>query len=228
MKQQLHSHQQGFTLVELLIATTVFSVVLLAAAATLIQVGRLYYKGVVTSRTQNAARTVIDDISRTIQFSSGALNEATSPDNAAIKAYCVGDTRYTYILGGQVNSSVASGTAFTSENRQVRHVLWQDKISSGAEQCGDDMPNLLLDKPSGDDSDRQGRELLDDGMRLQNFVVSEQGSDSDIFDVGIKVVYGDQDLFNDPNNPTSCKGSVVGGQWCAISELNSVVYSRSR
>jgi hypothetical protein len=67
-------------------------------------------------------------------------------------------------------------------------------------------------------------------MRLQTFTVTPLDSehpDGDAFKVTVKVVYGDDDLLDNVNNPTSCKGSVVGGQWCAISELSSVVYSRA-
>lgn len=225
--------QRGFTLVELLIATTVFSIVLLAASAALVQVGRLYYKGVITSRAQTAARTVMDDVSRTIQFSSGSYTPVPSDPDAPsgsppIQAYCIGNTRYTYVLGMQVNNKIPSGIYDSAEYpNQIRHGLWQDQI--GAEQCGDELPQLQKDNPyEGYASAKEGRELLSNGMRLQNFQVTLLPGQSDVFNVGVTVIYGDDDLLNDPDNPTSCKGSTVGGQWCAISALNTVVYSRSQ
>lgn len=210
--QHRHTNQKGFTLVELLIATTVFSVILMAAASTLIQIGRMYYKGVITAKTQNIARTVIDDVSRTIQFSNGSLMEAPAGDLDP-KAYCVGTTRYTYIIGRQVSDNPTSS--------QTRHALWQDSISDGG--CDSQgLPNLQEAVPSPG-----GRELLEEGMRLQAFNISSL-EDNDVFSIAVKVIYGDDDLLNDPTNPTACKGSVVGGQWCAISDLSTVVYSRAR
>lgn len=222
------NNSQGFTLVELLIATTVFSVILLVAAAALIQVGRMYYKGVITSKTQNVARSVTDDVSRSIQFSSGNLTTASSGSNPLIQAICSGNTRFTYVVGAQVDNNAVSGT-YNQDNRTMRHVLWQDEI--GTEQCGNDLPNLLLDNPYAEaaNSDRNGRELLENGMRLQTFSVQPQSGSSDSFNVDIGVIYyADKDLLDDFNNPTACKGSLVGGQWCAISNLNTVVYSRSK
>lgn len=209
------TNQQGFTLVELLIATTIFSVILMAAAAALVQMGRLYYKGVIAAKTQNVTRTVIDDVSRSIQFSSGNDAEATLPGDATVKAKCFGDIRFTYILREQVGP-------------QVPHALWQDKI--GAAGCDEDVPDLRQENPYGDPAQNsQGRELLSKGMRLQDFNIQAQaGSNDDIFIITVKVIYGENDLLNDPDNPTACKGSTVGGQWCAISDLSSVVYSRAQ
>lgn len=225
--------QKGFTLVELLIATTVFSIILLAASAALVQVGRLYYKGVIASRVQNTARTVMDDISRSVQFSDGSYtpvpNDPDAPSSTPpIQAYCVGNVRYTYVLGMQVNNKIPSGIFNSAEYpNQIRHALWQDEI--GAEQCSDQLPQLQKADPyEGYTAPKKGRELLGNGMRLQSFTLSRLADQDDVFNVGVTVIYGDDDLLNDPANPTACKGSTVGGQWCAISALNSVVYSRSQ
>lgn len=219
MKQKVTSNQHGFTMIELLIATTVFSVILLVAAATLIQVGRLYYKGIITSKTQNIARSVMDDVSRSIQFSSGNPTKVNPVGSPPIGYYCFGDTRFTFALGQQLDTGMTSGHN-ASENK-MRHVLWQDKI--GANNCSIGVPDLLAANPGG----TNGRELLEHNMRLQTFDVSPQPSATDIFNVNVKVIYyAGSDLLDNVSNPTTCKGSAVGGQWCAISDLKSVVYSR--
>lgn len=207
------SNQRGFTIVELMIATTVFSIILLIAATTLIQIGRMYYKGVITSKTQNVTRSIMDDVSRSIQFSSGNGSQA-SDNNPPRQAYCIGSTRYTYVLGKQVSSNPQGPN-------QTRHALWQDSADSS--NCGFNLPDLQQAKPSSD-----GKELLEEHMRLQDFSVTAQPQSNDTYTVNVKVIYGDDDLLDDPSNPTTCKGSVVGGQWCAISELKTVVYSRAK
>lgn len=227
MKYQPDTNQQGFTLVELLIATTVFSIILLVAAATLIQVGRMYYKGIITSKTQSAARSSLDDVTRSIQFSNGSISRATDGTAPKIEAVCLGNNRYTYVLGAQVDEKVPDGS-YSPTDRKIRHALWQDTI--GAEACGNDLPKLQYADPYTDaaNPDRNGKALLEDGMRLQKFTVDPQAGSDDVFAVNIKVVYyADPELLNDFDNPTTCKGSVVGGQWCAISDLASVVYSRA-
>ncbi len=84
-------HSDGFTLIELMISMTILAVILLLIATTSISIGRIYYKGVTSSRTQEAARSLSAQLSRTIQ--------TTQPTNDAlgnIGAFCVGSTRYTY------------------------------------------------------------------------------------------------------------------------------------
>lgn len=213
-------NQSGFTLVELLIATTVFSVILLAATAALIQVGKLYYKGLIASKTQGVARTVTDNVSRNLQFSNGQFSSAEPVGSPQVRAICVGSTRYTYLLGVQLNSSL---TGYDNGARQAPHVLWQDEI--GTQLCGHNLPNLLSSSPGG----TNGKELMENGMRLQNFSITPGGgTQSDIFNIQVKVLYfAGPDLLDDFDNPTTCKGSIVGGQWCAISDLSTTVYSRA-
>lgn len=230
MKRQVSSSQRGFTLIELLIATTVFSVILLVVSATLIQVSRMYYKGVITSKTQNVTRSVMDDVSRTIQFSNGSYSTYVSPTDppyAQTRAICMGKVRWTYVVGPQMNEDAPDGTynapGFTN---QIRHVLWQDTI--GSETCDNDIPDLKLANPNSQaaNPNRNGKELLENKMRLIAFNVTPLEANSRAYAVNVRVIYGDTDLLDISANPIVCKGSAFGSQWCAISGLSSVVYKR--
>jgi prepilin-type N-terminal cleavage/methylation domain-containing protein len=86
-------NKSGFTIVELLISSAVFSFILVAVSVTVVEIGRLYYKGTVLSRTQDAARNVIDNISRPIQLEGSTVVEGGQLGD--VKAYCIGATRYT-------------------------------------------------------------------------------------------------------------------------------------
>ncbi len=211
MKQSHKQSSRGFTIIELMIAIVIFSVLLLAAAATLTQISRLYYKGVVTTKTQNISRSLVDDISQTLQFSSGVVSAASSGQTQSI---CIGQTRYTFIINKQVKQG-DPGTL---------HALWQDKIS-GAGSCGDSQPNLADENPGGD----QGKELLETGMRLKSLSVTDTGR-NEIYNINVAVMYGDDDLINftNPTTPKDCKGDITGSQWCALSELTTQIYSRVR
>src|SRR3990172_9120101 len=68
----------GFTIVELMIATTIFSVILLIVTFGMLQIGRTYYKGITLTKTQNAARSIIDTISQDIQFSGEGVTDSVS------------------------------------------------------------------------------------------------------------------------------------------------------
>lgn len=214
-------HQQGFTLIELMIATMVFSVILLGATTAVVQIGRMYYKGVIASRTQETARRTIDDISRTIQFNDTEIVPVApatiavtglSNGNVTIRATCVGTTRYTYALNAQVDRQND-----VNSNR-LRHALWQDTVSDPS-VCGANLPNLGNEEPSAG-----GRELLGRYMRLKNLNIDPLGNPTTI---AITVIYGDNDLLvPNASNPTSCRGAVQGAQWCAFSSLTTQVRQR--
>lgn len=218
-------NQSGFTLIELLIATTVFSIILLTATATLIQIGRMYYKGVISSKTQGVSRTVIDDISRNLQFSSktptGPVQLSDEDENPKIFAYCIGDDRYTFVKNIKQNAD-----ADANDPSQIKHVLWKDEAPANCSETTN-TPNLKSETPSVN-----GTELLEQNMRLADFrVEAVDPSTPGLYNISITIIYGDNDLINFTNNDTSkpvnCKGSDVGGQWCAFSTLSTQVYKRA-
>ncbi len=238
MNKKICQSQQGFTLVELMITTSIFAVILLGATAAVIQVGRMYYKATVTIRTQETSRRVIDEISRSIQFSDKNIQAPNSVmysvdgdegQNIEVRAYCVGKTRYSFVVNRQVFGEN------DSEEHRLRHALWQDEIEdpqvcatnsppgdSDPVRVAHAMPNLSLEKPTDN-----GRELLARSMRLTEFTVL--GS-TDPAQISVGVMYGDDDLLlPDPNDgeiPTNCRGMVQGAQWCAASTLRTQVRQR--
>ncbi len=144
----LRGNGSGFTVIELLIATAVFSTVLLLSTFGIMQVGRTYYKGVTIIRTQNAARNVMDTISQAIQFS-GSKPVGTLPTIASTSGrFCIGNTRYEYRIGSNVGSG---GAMRVTEN-----------IASGC---------------PADAAFNQGRELLAQNMRISRLVIVDNGNE---------------------------------------------------
>jgi len=211
----------GFTIIELLIATTIFSLILLLAVAGILQVTKLYRQGVTQARVQEAARNVVEEISEAIRFSTDSVvhQSATivtgpevTPDNHA-NYFCLGRQRYTYAMDRQLKTSPASGT------KEKRRVLWVDQpaVCDGASGPAD------LD--NGADID--GRELLSENMRLTRFEITTIGVD--VQKINISVAYGADDLFNIVNagdvNKT-CRTVFTGAEFCAVSNLSVVATKR--
>lgn len=233
--------EDGFTLVELMIATIVFTVVLLGTSTALIQIGKMYYKGVITSRTQETARHVIDDISRQIQFGGDNVQGPFTqnyPGTPAItvSAYCVGNQRFSFILGPRVSDTVASG-AYNASTQDIRHVLWRDTLSS-AESCTPlDLRYDVPQEPAPANTPHPGSELLGQNMRLKALSVTPEATDNKLFTVHVDIIYGDPDLITfapsvppgNPDVPQGCQGlTTAGSQWCAESGLTTTVIKRLR
>lgn len=233
MSSPLKHQQQGFTILELMIATLVFSVIFLGATTALLQISKLYYKGVVGGRTQEISRGIIDQISQQLQFSSDTLtapakqtfNVTGAPAGQLdFNVHCIGNTRYTYIINAQVNNSIAAGNYDRNTNR-LRHALWRDTVPTGTCVPAD----LSRVDPSTTPlpaNGSNGEEMLNQHMRLADFQAS--CNTDNICTVGLSVIYGDNDLLTpDPltGTPTQCQ-SIIGNQWCATVQFNSTVLRR--
>jgi prepilin-type N-terminal cleavage/methylation domain-containing protein len=233
MMKRTATDQKGFTLIELLVASMVFSVIFLGATTALLQIGKLYYKGVVTGRTQETTRGLTDQISQQLQFSNAQVanssNQFTVTNGADagpgsnklnFMTTCVGNTRYTYRLNTQVNSGTAAGT-YDATNNRLLHALWRDTYNAGIGCPAVDL-SQKLPTVSG------GEEVLGQNMRLANFSVTcSPGNGSNLCTVIVGVAYGDNDLlnFDAVGNPSNCK-SIIGNQWCATSQFRASVLSR--
>lgn len=231
MKRQVNNH--GFTILEMLIAMTVFSVMLLLVGGVFTQLSRQFYKGLVRSRTQEKARSISEEIATNIQFSGSQpyplLNTNPAPNNK-VQGWCIADRRYMYILSRQLGDG---GEA----NRQSKGVL----MRGGS--CTESLPPTL--GPSSDPDDKRV-ELIGDKMRLASFEVTPDDTDPSqkVWRVSVRVVYGDNDLICSPmagdcdstdvttsiNTPVAvpdlnCKNQ-AGSQYCSAAQYDSVVARR--
>lgn len=207
-KRDFSKNRAGFTIVELMIASAVFSVVLLVCASGLIQIGRVYYKGITSSQTQESARSIMDDISRAIQFSGGRITQTLVPPTSwdSQDRFCIGGNKYSFQKGKQLVDSSP-----TSDQTRQALVISEDAA------CGS--PNLTA---------AGSKEFLTVNQRVVNLKVEPVPGTLNLYRVNLVIAAGDEELFiKDVNGyVTACKSSRLGGQFCAISELNTTVQKR--
>lgn len=206
--------QLGFTIVELLIATLVFSMVLLVITIGVLSFTKAYYKGITQSNTQNTARSVIENVTQAIQFSGNAV---TSPigTNGSSAGICIGNQRYSYLPGFEL----VDGTPGTD---QTNHALVLDTPG----QCNGLNAQDLTKNPAG-------TELLSPHMRVAKLSVT-QVTGTALWKVDVRIVYGDDDLLFSPSGnlagpraaDATCRSAFSGSQFCATSELSTVVEKR--
>jgi prepilin-type N-terminal cleavage/methylation domain-containing protein len=87
----------GFTIVELLIATVVFSVVLIGLVGAVTFISSSFTKGSLESKTQSTARIDIQKIGQQIQLEGGQVSPPNTLSGSE-QYICVGDTRFTFEL----------------------------------------------------------------------------------------------------------------------------------
>ncbi|HET8709294.1 MAG TPA: prepilin-type N-terminal cleavage/methylation domain-containing protein [Candidatus Saccharimonadales bacterium] len=218
----------GFTLLELMIATSVFAVILLVVTAGILSFTRQYYKGVVSSTTQTTAREIMSEITQSIQFGSNIQTDLTA--GGGVEGFCVDNKLFSYKPGTQVtdNGGVAA-------QHQGYHALIRSQLASGCNSATAPiaMPNtanLLAGQ----------RELVGNHMRLATLKVTPLAAGGPLYSVHVRVVYGDDDLLcsiskgdcsssatsiNLDKPDLACKGT-IGSQFCAVSDLTTTVQKR--
>jgi prepilin-type N-terminal cleavage/methylation domain-containing protein len=215
----------GFTIVELMIALSVLSVLLVAASVVMIQVGSLYTKGVNAANLQTVNRNIVSDLSTTIQFSGaspascvvaegspGPCTEYSDGGNYKVTVFCIDNIRYSYVLDREMGND-----PYPAPGLQTNHVLWRDTLANG-EACSP-LDLSVAGKPTGSSAD--GYDMVPAHMRLINFSVTE-GTDG-LYTIDVAMAYGDSDLVNASNN--TCNTG-PGTQYCSNSDITTTVGRR--
>ncbi|MEK7153861.1 MAG: prepilin-type N-terminal cleavage/methylation domain-containing protein [Patescibacteria group bacterium] len=202
----------GFTIIELLVATAVFGTVLLVATTGVMQLSRVYYKGVTERNTQNTARSIADLIAQSIQFNGGSVTTTpATPTPGNEYAFCVGNQQYSYSVGYEVADSPVAGKF------QKRHALVvRDLAGCTSSSAAQDLDPVAV----------IGRELMRPGMRLASLQITNAGTD--LYRISVRVVYGDDSVLTSPATAAAakCQSIRAGTQFCAISDLTTVVTKR--
>ncbi|HSX16356.1 MAG TPA: prepilin-type N-terminal cleavage/methylation domain-containing protein [Candidatus Saccharimonadales bacterium] len=193
--------QAGFTIVELMVATLIFSFVLVIITIGVLYFSKSYYTGLNRSRTQNAARNIVGTISQAIQFTGTTI--ATTADTGA-EYFCAGGRIYAFKSGVKYLGGVATAT---------NPGLYSAPQSSGCAALA-----------AGGYNNAQGQQLLSPGMRIAYLSVTKIGTQ--LYTINLTLLYGDDDLLSATTGAGAHCLSQTGSQYCASSVLTSTVEER--
>lgn len=197
-------HESGFTIIELMIASLVFSVILVVITVGVTSFTRSYYKGVRSSAVQNRTRTIVDTVAQSIEFSGSSITPTGSNNY-----FCTGGKIFSFSLGVRYTGTVSTAS----------RGLFQQDIPTGG-SC----PTTAPDPATA----INGRELLEPNMRVSNLVlrpVTSAGA-TNMYQIVLRIAYGEDDLLVNPTGVDASCGSQAGSQFCAISELSTIVQKR--
>lgn len=218
--------KSGFTLVELMLAMTFISILLVGIAMTTIQISRIYNKGLTLREVNQAGRTVSDELQRTIASSTPFDADPASPTSRYIVRpgggrLCVGRYSYTWNYGSAIVGGAGAPAVFNlyqDNNEPVRFAKVDDPSAS---LCLD--PNLRVNR-------NQATELLSAGDRdlvVHAFAVTRGSSDVDIGQAlyAVTMTIGTNDQQQLVTNDTSCKPPAQGvgnEDYCAVNQFDIV------
>jgi prepilin-type N-terminal cleavage/methylation domain-containing protein len=192
--------QEGFTILELMIAVAVYAVALLLITTGVIAIGGAYQQGVTKAQLLTAAREIHSQITQDIQY--GGEPPYVYPDSVSINeqpytATCIGDTRYL----------VATDTDATQSNYGSFIV---DNISSTA--CGS---SSLTDAQYPLPANAKAVSSTD----IDAFSLTDDHNGTYILQT--RFVAGYVDMFNGNSYGGTCRSNLVSSEFCSVVTLTS-------
>ena len=225
LKPQVNK-EKGFTILEIMIATVVVSVILVLITSVMIGLQNLYNKGLNEERAQDNVRSIVDQIAQEIQASGsvvldqpGIFTATIAGTNYPVNAYCIGSVRYLFVTGLQLGS-------------QTQQSLWRDSSDSG-NKCvftpTNSNLNIIYNNPNSIVTDN-GKELIANGARLTYFKILPPFTypNDPNYTIQLSIAYGNDNQLNPfPFTTTNakCNGG-AGDQFCATASLSTEVAQR--
>ncbi len=206
-------NQRGFTIIELMVSTLVFSVILTVVTMGVISFSNRYYKGVHTSATQSVARNIMDTIAQGIQF-----GPAIVTPSGANNFLCAGGNVFLFDNNGVMFTGIA-GQRGVYVTPKTGDVCVNQALTGGRQLLGNRMRVTSLSVSP----------LAGVANMYQVNVVVAYGEDNVLCapslpqQCQITANYTAPSFINRPD--VACKpGS--GNQYCAVSRLQASVQKR--
>lgn len=198
---RLDRQQSGFTLVELVMAMAIFSVMFLMVVNGFIIVTHLYDAGITTRTTQQNARLVIDDFVKNAHYS-GRVDVSHSPQACLF----TGSKTIVYVLNGNGN-------------------LWRN-ITSGSACPVMAAPTAPVTPAPG----AGWQQLNDSTVKVAKFEPTvTAGLNGGQGTVSLKVTMVARSSYDLPNSlfdpvKNECLSGANGFQYCSVASLATTVY----
>lgn len=225
---------KGFTLVELLLAMSFISALLVAIAVTVIQISGTYNRGITLKEVNQAGRSLSNELQRTI--TSGApFSIESGPGGRYIVQddwggrLCTGQYSYIWNFGQALNNNDPSSDRLNvyvdDASSQIRFVKVLDPSAA------------YCIEPSKDIEPADAAELLnvgDHSLAIQSFTITSEATATDnktrqrLYSITFFVGTNDQAALVDGG--TGCKGpGEVGADlsYCSVQEFNIVARAGS-
>lgn len=217
MQIKYKKNQNGFTIIELLIASVAFVSLLILITTAAIQISRIYYNGITKTNTQNAARNVTIAITKSIQFASyPGTNSITSLSTYSIPTplpapfdigwYCVGGDVYMFSEGGILKTS-----ALDVSNLGI--VYYSGSCPSITDVApGGTLSNSDVSMLNSDINASGVEELLSPNMRVSTLSIKPDTNNPNLYLLDVQVTNGaDNLLCNSTISPPGSAGSCQAG-----------------
>lgn len=201
--------QKGFTIIELMIAMSIFAVAMTIITTGVIFIGRQYKQAVSRVKLEDSSREIHQQIAQSIQFAGTEPTADTS--NGTWVAWCVGDKKYTFAKQSYAVSPTYTATEYTALSKG----LYMETVTPGV-PCAFSSPTT---------------NPLAVNLLPKEGVVMLFWYDIAQKKLTTKFAMGEEDLLGltstaTPVDTIFCKTNINGKEYCAVVQLSSTAIRR--
>lgn len=164
----------GFTLIELMLAMTFISVLLLAIALTIIQIGNIYTKGMTLKEVNQVSRDISDDLRRNIAASQGIDLTTQYQTSSAGGRMCLGTYTYIWNTSKALEQSDANRAVYLAVGKQSTPIRFLKVPDASGLYCMVNASGGLAQRDIRTEDTSKTQELLESGdrtLQLHSFAV---------------------------------------------------------
>lgn len=235
----MNHDNKGFTLIELMLAMTFISALLIAIAMTTIQISNIYTKGITLREVNQAGRSLTDELQRNIASSAPFNVTATDQDDTDSKfivknedggRLCLG--QYTYVWNlGKALSGTDGAVIYNKYSDVVNTDDNQIRFAKVADPSGD-----LCRHPATMPAKANANDLLTSGDRnlvVHKFSIVKTSDDPDISQAiyAISFTLGTNDREQLTTNDQSCRppsDNIGDEDYCSVNTFDIIARAGNR
>lgn len=218
-------NQNGFTIIELMLAMSFVAMLLLAIAMTTMQIGAIYNRGITLKQVNQAGRALADELQRAIASGtaldvSGGADSRYKPQDGGGRL-CMG--KYTYVWN--TGKALAAGTApNVYENGDP--VRFAKVVDTGAGLC-QDLNKKVVQSQASEMLAAGDRNLVVHELSIQQTWPTDQPSDPVTGEAlyAVTLTLGTNEREQLATGDTSCKPPAEAGadmSYCAVNTFDII------
>jgi Tfp pilus assembly protein FimT len=220
--------QRGFTIVELMLAMTFLTMLMLAIAMIAIQIGSIYVKGLTLREVNQTGQQISSDLRKTL---SQSINKATTVGDETGGRLCVDNVVYAWNYGEYLGETIGvfnvrQGAA-ESESTNVR--LMKFEKVDGTDYCATQDDGLYPQLPEA------AKELLGSGntnIALHDFTITDNAVEGDssqtVYVLSILIGTKETGEIQDNDSGACVESNDLESDLCAINRFNFTARSGNK
>lgn len=163
-----HAAKRGFTIIELMLAMSFISVLLLAVAMTVIQIGVTYNRGMALKDVNQSARDIGADVRRNLSSAESIAVDTDYITTPAGGRLCLGSYSYIWNTGKALGDNSTNVAWYGNDSDHVRQIRFVKIPDSAKIYCATNAAGVLTYRDIRTTDVPQAQELLQRGDHQLN------------------------------------------------------------